>query len=73
MNTIKIVAILLIVAGCLGLAYGGFKYTRQTHRAKLGSFELSLNETRTVYFPLWAGVGAIVLGGVLLLVRTRKG
>jgi TRAP-type C4-dicarboxylate transport system permease small subunit len=65
------VAILLIVAGGLALAYGGFSYTRETHEADIGSMHLSIDETRRVNVPLWAGVGALVLGGVLLL-KGRK-
>jgi TRAP-type C4-dicarboxylate transport system permease small subunit len=65
------VAILLIVAGGLALAYGGFSYTRESHEADIGSVHLSIDETRRVNVPLWAGVGALVLGGVLLL-KGRK-
>ena len=66
MNAIRIAAIALIVAGVLGLVYGGFTYTKDTHEAKLGSLKLSVKETETVNIPVWAGIGAIVLGGVLL-------
>ncbi len=72
MNAIKIAAIALIVAGALGLAYGGFSYTKQTHEAKIGPIELSVSERQTVNVPVWAGVGAIVIGGALLLFGTRK-
>ena len=72
MNAIKIAAVVLIVAGVLGLAYGGFSYTKDTHEAKLGPLELSVQERETVNVPVWAGVGAIVVGGALLLVGGRK-
>jgi hypothetical protein len=62
----------LIVAGVVGLAYGGFTYTRTTHDAKVGPFELSIKDTETVNVPIWAGVGAIVVGGALLFVRTKR-
>jgi hypothetical protein len=67
MNSVKMVAILLVVAGALALAYGGFTYTKTTHEAKIGPLELSVKDQETVNIPLWAGVGAIVLGGVLLV------
>ena len=73
MNGIRIAAIALIVAGILGLAYGGFSYTRETHQAKLGPIELSVKEKETVNIPMWAGVGAIVIGGVLLVAGRGKG
>jgi hypothetical protein len=69
MNGVKILAILLIVAGGLGLLYGGFTYTKETHQAKLGPIELSVKDTETVNVPIWAGVGAIVTGVVLLFAR----
>ena len=71
MNAIKIAAIALIVAGVLGLAYGGFSYTKETHSGKLGPIELSITEKQRVNIPLWLGVGAIGLGGVLLFVGGR--
>jgi hypothetical protein len=72
MNAVKIAAIVLIAAGVLGLVYGSFTYTKETHDAKLGPLELSVKDKETVNIPVWAGVGAIVLGGGLLLVGGKK-
>jgi hypothetical protein len=72
MNTVRIAAIVLIVAGVLGLVYGSFSYTKETHKAKLGPIELSVKDQETVNVPVWAGVGAIVIGGVLLLLGGKK-
>ena len=72
MSALKIVAILLIAAGTIGLIYGGITYTNTTHDAKLGPIEVSITDKETVNIPVWAGVGAIVVGGALLLVP-RKG
>jgi hypothetical protein len=71
MSPLKIVAILLIVAGILGLVYGGFTYTKTTHEAKLGPLELTVKDKETVNIPIWAGIGAIVVGGVLLFVGKK--
>lgn len=72
MNAVKIAAIVLIVVGVLGLAYGSFSYTKETHKATLGPIELSVKDKQTVNVPVWAGVGAIVIGGVLLLFGSKK-
>ncbi|PKO54392.1 MAG: hypothetical protein CVU24_17415 [Betaproteobacteria bacterium HGW-Betaproteobacteria-18] len=72
MNALKIVAIVLIVAGTLGLVYGSFSYTKETHQAKIGPIELSVKDKETVNVPVWAGVGAIVIGGALLLLGGKK-
>ena len=73
MNAIKMVAMALAVAGVLGLLYGGFSYTKDSTKAKLGPIELTVKETETVNVPVWAGVAAIVAGGALLLFGSRKG
>ena len=73
MNTIKIVAVALIVAGVLGLLYGGFSYTKDTTAVKLGPIELSVKEKESVNVPIWVGVGAIVAGGLLLVFGTKNG
>jgi hypothetical protein len=72
MNAFKSVAIALIVAGVLALAYGGFSYTKDTTAVKLGSVELKVQEKQTVNIPIWAGVAAIVAGGLLLLGGARR-
>jgi len=72
MSTIKILGVVLILAGTLALVYRGFTYTKDTHEAKLGPIEFSLKEKETINIPTWAGVGAIVIGGILLLVRGKK-
>ena len=73
MNAVKMAAVVLIAAGVLGLVYGGFSYTKDTHEAKLGPIELSVKDKETVNIPVWAGVGAIVIGGALLLIGGKKG
>jgi len=72
MNPMKLVAIILIVAGALALTYGGFTYTKETHDAKIGPIELSVKDKETVNIPVWAGAGALAIG-VLLLVTRGKG
>jgi TRAP-type C4-dicarboxylate transport system permease small subunit len=73
MNGLKLAGTALIAAGVLGLVYGSFSYTKETHQAKIGPIELSVKDKQTVDVPVWAGVGAIVIGGALLFVRGRKG
>jgi hypothetical protein len=72
MNTVKITALVLIVAGVLGLGYGSFSFTKETHDVNLGPIEMSVKEKETVNIPVWAGVGAIAIGAALLLLGSRK-
>jgi hypothetical protein len=73
MDTMRIGALALLVAGVLALVYGNFSYTKETHEAKIGSLELSVKDRETVNIPIWAGIAAIVAGGGLLLMAGRKG
>jgi small neutral amino acid transporter SnatA (MarC family) len=68
MNAIKIAAIALIIAGGLGLAYGGFNYTKESQQANLGPLELTVSDRQWVGIPVWAGVAAIAIGALLLAV-----
>lgn len=72
MNAVKIVGIILVVSGILGLTYSSFSYTKNTEQVKLGPIEMSVNEKQTVNTPVWAGAGVIVLGGLLLLFGNRR-
>jgi hypothetical protein len=72
MNLMRLIAILLLVGGTVALVYGGFSYTKDTTAVKLGSIELSVEEKETINVPVWAGVGAVAIGGLLLLLGGRK-
>ena len=72
MNPMKGVSLVLIAAGVAGLAYGGFSYTKESHKASIGSLELTVKDQHRVNVPVWAGVGAIVIGAGLLLVPLKK-
>jgi len=72
MNAIKVIGVVLILAGILGLVYGGFSFTKETHEAKIGPIELQVKEKERVNIPTWAGAGAIVIGVVLLLIPGKR-
>jgi multidrug transporter EmrE-like cation transporter len=72
MNPTKLIGIILIVIGAIGLALGSFSYTKDTHSAKIGPVQLSVQEKETVNVPVWAGIGAIALGVVLMIVPGRR-
>jgi hypothetical protein len=72
MNASKLVALALIVVGVLGLVYGSFTYTKETHTADVGPITLSVKDKETVNVPAWAGVVAILVGGGLLFFADKK-
>lgn len=65
MNRLRIVAVVLILLGVLALSYGGFTYTSDTHEASIGSLSMSVDERQRVNIPVWAGAGAVLIGGLL--------
>ena len=72
MSPLKVVGIVLILAGAAALAYGGFSFTKETHKAEIGPLKLSVQEKERVNVPQWAGLGAIAAGVVLLVVGGKK-
>lgn len=72
MNTLKSIAVALIIAGGLGLIYGGFSYNKQTHETNIGPLHLEVVEQERVNIPLWAGLATVAAGVALLLVASRK-
>ena len=72
MGIARIAGIVLIAAGTAGLVYGSFSFTKERHDLKVGPIQLSVKEKETVNVPVWAGVGAIGIGVLLLLFGGRK-
>lgn len=72
MNPIKILALVLVVGGVLGLLYGGFSYTKDTSAVKLGPIELTVKEQKSVNIPIWASIGALVVGGILFVTVNKR-
>jgi hypothetical protein len=70
-SPLRVAGIALILAGAMALAYGGITYTKHTDELKIGPIELSIQEKQTFNLPVWAGLGAIAVGAVLLLVRKK--
>ena len=67
MNPVKLVGIILIVAGALALGFGGFSYTKETHKADIGPIHVAVEEKQDVNVPLWAGLAAVVVGVILVV------
>lgn len=72
MNARSLLALVLLVAGIVALAYGGFTYTRKTHDAKIGPVEIAVKDKEHVNVPAWAGAALAVAGGVLLVAKKSK-
>lgn len=72
MDGLRILAIVLIIAGVLALIFGGFTYTKDRSDAQIGPLEIAIEDKETVNIPVWAGVGAIIVGGLIMVSGARK-
>lgn len=72
MNLKKLIAVLLIAAGVLGLVYGHISYTKEEHKTKLGPIELSMKDKETIRIPQWLSVAVIAAGVILLIAPTKR-
>ena len=68
----KIAAIVLIVAGVLALAYGGFSYTKEKKVLDLGPLQATTRTRETVPIPPLLGGAAVAAGVVMLVMTSRK-
>jgi len=73
MNAMKIAGIVLVVLGLAGFFTGGFSFTKNTTKAEIGPLKLQVQEKESVNVPQWLSVGAIVIGGVLLVLGFKRG
>lgn len=72
MNTGKLAAMLLLIAGILGLVYGSFNYPTETQEAKIGNLELTVKDSETVIIPAWLSISAMIVGAGFFMVLNRK-
>lgn len=68
---IKVVGIILIVLGVIGLAWGGFSYTQTEKAVDLGPIEINKQTKKTVPIPPIAGAGALI-GGIALIAMSKN-
>ena len=71
MGSLRVLALALIVAGVLALAYGGFTYTKETHKAEVGPIEMTVKDKEHVNVPVWAGFAAVGVGALMLVMPQK--
>ena len=72
MNIVRLIGLGFLILGVLGLVYGDFTYTKETQRKKLGPLEFEVKDRERVHVPIWAGIGAVVVGGVLIVAGKKR-
>jgi hypothetical protein len=73
MNAMRIAGVILLVLGLAGLLTGGFSFTKNTTKAELGPIKLQVQEKESVNVPQWLSLGAMLVGGVLLVLGFKRG
>ena len=71
MSIRKLIGAVLIAGGVLALVYGGFSFTKETHKVDIGVAELKIDEKEKGKLPPWVGVAAIIVGGALLAIGKK--
>jgi hypothetical protein len=71
MNAVKVVALLMIVAGAIGMVYGRLSFTKDVRRATFGPFSIVTREPHDIVIPVWAAACSIVIGGLVLMTSKR--
>lgn len=64
----KLLGIVLVVLGILGLAYGGVSWTRKDTVVDAGPIEITRDKTESVALPPIAG-GLMLVAGLVLLMK----
>ena len=63
-------ALMLIVGGVVTLVYSGFHYRQATRSFESDTVQVA-NEEEFLGLPVWAGIGALVIGGLVLSLPKR--
>ena len=64
--------ILLIIVGLLMTLYTGFTYVTKEKVMDLGGVEITSDDEHAVNWQPYVGVGAMVIGGAVLLLGRRQ-
>ena len=67
----KMLGIILIALGLLGLAWGGLRYTTRETVVDLGPIHATRDKTHNLPVPPLAG-GAALIGGIVLLATAGR-
>lgn len=68
----KIIGMILIGLGLIGLVWGGFTYTTREKVIDIGPIQATRDQTHTIPLPPIAGALALMGGIALLVVSTKK-
>jgi uncharacterized membrane protein HdeD (DUF308 family) len=68
----KVLGIVLIVAGIVALIYGGFSFTTKKKDVDMGPLQISHKQEHTVPMPPILGVAGILAGGALVYFGAKK-
>jgi hypothetical protein len=68
----KIVAMILLAFGLVGLTVGTVSFTTQKKVVDLGPVDIFKSTTHSQSIPIAASVAALIVGGVLLVVGSRR-
>lgn len=68
----RVLGVILIVLGIVGIAWGGFAYTTQKKVVDLGPIQATREKTHTVPIPPLAGAVSLIVGVAFLATGKRS-
>ncbi|MEO7048223.1 MAG: hypothetical protein ABI091_23190 [Ferruginibacter sp.] len=68
----KIAGIILIALGILMLVFKSFNFTQEKKLVDIGPVQINKKENKTVQWPMYGGVIAIVAGVALVAVGSKS-
>jgi len=68
----RLLGLIILVLGILAVTYGGFTYTREREKARIGPLHIEVEDKEHVNIPLWVGVAGAVGGALLLVSRVKN-
>ena len=71
MGGVKLIGAILLALGILGLVFGHFEYTKESHQGQFGPFKFSVTEKETAVIPSWASIAVIFVGAALLVINRK--
>lgn len=72
MKLLVVIGGVLVAIGVAALVYKGFDYTTQETVLQIGSLKASAEMEKSFFIPSWAGVSAVVVGILAIIVGMRR-
>lgn len=71
-RNMKMIGLILIIAGAIGIIWGGIGYIKDRDTTHIGPVDIVVEEKGRVPIPPLVGVAALVAGGLMVGMSSRR-